>query len=378
MMDFSLTREQEILRDTVREFAQRELAPKALALDEKGEFVKDIIKKTAELGLVGIVTSRAYGGSSMGHLARMIVIEEISRVYASLGFFFETGQIGMYIIENFGTEEMKKKYLPPLCQADLIIATALTEPGGGSDPSAITATAELVGDEYVINGRKVMISEATVCDLAIIVARTGDKFSAFLVEKGTPGFDTPRRENYPGLRSTPVGDLVFSDCRVPKSSLIGQEGRGLAVAIAGIGSMGRTGVAGVGLGIAEGCYEAALKYARQRELYGKPVAELQAIQHMLVDSNVEIEAARWLCYYAAWLLDQGKNPRDAGDEIARCKLYACNIASQIALRAIRILGGYGAVPEFEIVRRLNDSIALFAAAGTQEVMKNTIGRSITS
>ena len=377
-MDFSLTREQEILRDTVREFAQRELAPNALALDEKGEFIRDIVKKTAELGLVGIITSKEYGGSGMGHLARMIAIEEVSWVYASLGFFFQTGQIGMYILENFGTEEMKKKYLPPLCQADLIIATALTESGGGSDPSTMTTTAELAGDEYVINGRKVMISLTPVCDLAVVVAKTGDRFSAFLVERGTPGLDTPNRENYPGLRGEPVGDLVLTNCRVPKSNLIGQEGRGLAVAISGIGAMGRTGVAGVGLGIAEGCYEVAVKYAKERELYGKPIAELQAIQYMLVDSNLEIEAARWLCYYAAWLLDQGKSPRDAGDEIARCKLYACNIASQVALRAIQIMGGYGTIPEYEIVRRLNDSIELFTAAGTQEIMKNTIGRSIVS
>ena len=377
-MDFSLTREQELLRDTVREFAQRELAPKALTLDEKGEFIHDIIKKTAELGLVGIITSKEYGGTGMGHLARMIMIEELSRVYASLGFFFQTGQIGVYILENFGTEEMKKKYLPPLCQADLVIVTALTEPGGGSDPSAITTTGELVGDEYVINGRKVMISEAPVCDLAIIVAKTGERFSAFLVERGTPGFETPNRENYPGLRSIPVGDLVFTNCRIPQSNLVGQEGRGLPVAIAGISAVGRTGVAGVGLGTAEGCYDAALKYAKERQLYGKPIAELQAIQHMLVESNLEIEAARWLCYNAAWLLDQGKSPRDAGDDIARCKLYACNIASQIALRAIQVMGGYGTTPEYEVVRRLNDSLELFTAAGTQEIMKNTIGRSIIS
>ncbi len=377
-MDFSLTREQEILKDMVREFAQRELVPNALALDEKGEFIRDIVKKTAELGLVGMITSKEYGGNGMGHLARMIAIEELSRVYASLGFFFETGQMGIYALENFGTEEQKRKYLPMLCRADLIIATALTEPGGGSDPAAITTTAELMGDEYVINGRKVFISLAPVCDLAVIVVKTGERFSAILVEKGAPGFDTPRRENFSGLRSIPAGDLVFTNCRVPKSNLVGQEGRGIAVGMATIGAVGRTGVAGVGLGTAEGCYEVALKYAKERKLYGKPIAELQAIQYMLVDANLEIEAARWLCYYAAWLLDQGKSPRDAGDEIARSKIYACNIASQIALRAIQIMGGYGVTPEFEVVRRLNDSIELFAAAGSQEIMKNTIGRSIIS
>jgi len=375
-MDFSLTREQEMLRDTVREFAQRELAPKALALDEKGEFIHDIVKKAAELGLVGMITARQHGGSAMGHLARMIAIEEISRVYPSLGFFLQTGPIGMYILENFGTDEMKKKYLPRLCRAELVIATALTESSGGSDAATMTTTAELVGNEYIINGRKVMISEASVCDLAVVVAKTGERHSAFLIERGMPGFDTPRRERYPGLRSIPVGDIALTNCRVPKANLIGQEGRGLAVGISGIAAVGRTGVAGVGLGIAEGCYQAAVKYAKERKLYGRPIAELQAIQYLLVDANVEIEAARWLCYCAASLLDQGKSPRDAGDEIARCKLYTCNIATQVALRAIQVLGGYGTLPEYEIVRRLSDAIELFAAAGTQEIMKNSIARSI--
>lgn len=377
-MDFALTREQEMLRDTVREFAQRELAPKALALDARGEFIRDIVKKAADLGLVGIITSRQYGGTGMGHLARMISIEEVSKVYASLGFFLQTGPIGMYAIENFGTEDMKKKYLPPACRGDLVIAIALTEPSGGSDPTAMSTTAEVAGNDYVLNGRKVLISEATECDLAIVIAKAGDRFSAFMIEKGTPGFNTPRREDFPGLRGISVGDIVMTDCRIPKANLIGGEGRGMALALSGISAVGRTGVAGVGLGVAEGCYQVALKYAKERKLYGRPIAEIQAIQYMLVDSNLEIECAKWLCYYAACLLDQGKSPRDVGTEIARCKLYACDIASRIALRAIQIMGGYGAVPEYEIVRRLNDSIELFSAAGSQEIMKNTIGRSLIS
>jgi len=314
----------------------------------------------------------------MGHLARMITIEELSRVYASLGFFLQTGPIGMYILENSGTEEMKNKYLPSLCKADLTIATALTEPTGGSDATTINTIAEREGDEYVLNGRKVMISEAPICNLAVVVAKTGERASAFLLERGTPGFETPRRENFPGLRSIPVGDIVLTNCRIPASNLIGEEGRGLGVALAGIGAIGRTGVAGVGLGTAQGCYDAALKYAKERILYGKPIAELQAVQYMLVDSNLEIESARWLCYYSAWLLDQGKSAREAGAAIARSKLIACDIASQIALRAIQIMGGYGTIPEYEIVRRLNDAIELFTAAGTQEIMKNTIAQSILS
>jgi len=367
-----------MLRDTVGEFAQRELAPKALELDAKGEFIRDIVNKTAELGLVGIITSREYGGTGMGHLSRMITIEELSRVYASLGFFFQTGQIAPYILENFGSEEMKKKYLSKMCRAELIAATALTESGGGSDPAAITTTAEADGDDYVINGRKVLITLGPVCDLAIIIAKTGERFSAFLVEKGTAGFDTPRREDFPGLRSAPVGDLVFTNCRVPKTNLIGEEGRGMAAAMAGIGAVGRTGVAGVALGTAQGCYDAALKFAKERKLYGQPIAELQAVQFMLVDANVEIEAARWLCYLSASLLDQGKSPRDIGNEIARSKLYTCDLASRIALKSIQTMGGYGALPEYEVVRRLNDSIELFAAAGSQETIRATIGRSIIS
>ncbi|MBI4286523.1 MAG: acyl-CoA dehydrogenase family protein [Chloroflexi bacterium] len=375
-MDFTFSREHEMLRNMTREFAQKELAPKALALDEKGEFIRDLVKQTAKLGLVGIITSRQYGGTGMGHLARAITIEEFSRVYPSLGFFFQTGQIGIYLLENFGSEDMKKKYLPKLCSGDITAATALTESGGGSDPASMTTTAELVGDEYVLNGRKILITLAPVCDLAIIVAKTGDKFSAFLIERGTSGFTTPRKENFPGLRGTPVGDIVLTNCRVPRSNLIGGEGRGLAVALSGISAIGRVGVAAVGLGVAEGCYDAALKFTKERKLYGRPIAELQAIQHTLVDINLEIEAARWLCYLTAWLLDQGKSPRDIGTEIARAKLYSCDIASKIALKTIQIMGGYGAITEYEVVRRLNDSIELLATAGSQETMKNTIGRSL--
>ncbi len=174
-MDFNLTREHEMLRDMVREFAQRELAPKARALDEKGEFIKDLIKKTADMGLLGIITARQYGGSSMGHLARMISIEEISRIYPSLGFFLQTGPIATYIIEDFGSEEMKKKYLPRLCRGEIVVSTALTESGGGSDAGAVISTAQPVADGYILNGRKVMISEAPVCDAVIVVAKMGDR-----------------------------------------------------------------------------------------------------------------------------------------------------------------------------------------------------------
>ncbi len=375
-MDFNLTRQQEMLRDTVGQFADSELAPRALELDEKGEFPFDIIKRTGEMGLIGVMTPKQYGGTEMGHLARMIVIEEVSRVYPPLGFFFQTGHLGHYSIQNWGTEEQKAKYLPALCKGEKLVCDAITEPSGGSDPTASQTTAQLEGNEFVINGRKVYITLAGVADLACVLAKTDDKFNTILVEKGTPGFEIVRRENIAGFRTTPVNELSFTNCRVPKSNLVGQEGRGLGIGLTTISVIGRTGVAGIGLGIARGCYEAALKFAKERKLYGKPIAELQAIQFALVDMNVDFEATKWISYYAAWQIDQGADVRAIGPDIARAKLLGCELANKVAPKAVQIMGGYGVSEEYHVVRRLRDALQLFPAAGTQEIMKVTIGRSI--
>ena len=375
-MDFGLTKQQEMLRNMVSEFAKAELAAKALELDEKGKFPFQEVKRTAELGLVGIITSKEYGGSNMGHLARIIAIEEVSKVYPPLGFFLQVAPIGMYILETQGTEEQKKKYLPSLCKGEKIMASAVTEASGGSEPAALQTTAKFDGHNYIVNGRKVYISFAEAADIVCFVAKTDDKFNAFIVEKGTPGFEITRRESHNGLRSIPVNEFTLTDCRIPKSNLIGQEGRGLTAALNGIAVVGRTGVAGVGLGLAQGCYETALKFAKERKLYGKPIAELQAIQFMLVDMNVDIEAARLVAYKTGWLLDQGKSPRDAGADIARAKLYCCELANKVALNAVRILGGAGTTPEYHVVRKLRDASELLPAAGTQEIMKVIIGGSI--
>lgn len=377
-MDFNFTREQEMLRSMVQEFAEKEIAPRALSLDEKAEFPFDLVRKMGQLGLMGLITSKEYGGTAMGHLARAIAIEEISKAYASLGFYMQTGGIGIYALEAFGTEEQKGKYLPSLCRAEKIIAFALTEASGGSDPAALQSTAKAVDDGYILNGRKVFITLPEVADIVAVVAKLGEGFGAFLVEKGTPGFEITRKETHFGLRGTPVNEFVLTDCKVPKENLLGPEGRGLVIAITGISVMGRMGAAAVALGTARGCYEAALKFAKERKLYGKPIAELQAIQFMLVDMDTEIEAAKWLVYKPARLLDEGKSPRDVGTDIARAKLYACEVAARAAAGAIRIMGGYGTTPEYQVVRRLRDAIELWAGAGSQEIMKVTIARAITS
>jgi butyryl-CoA dehydrogenase len=375
-MDFLLTRQQEMLKNMVSEFAASELLPRALELDEKGEFPFREVKRTAELGLLGIVTSKEYGGSNMGHLARVIAIEEVSKVYPPLAFFLQVGQIGMYVLETAGTEEQKKKYLPSLCRGEKIIATAVTEASGGSDPQNMQTTALLDGDHYVLNGRKVYISFAEIADVICVVAKTGDKFNAFLIEKGTSGFQISRRERHSGLRSIPVNEFSLSGCRVPKSNMVGEEGKGLIVALNGISVIGRMGAAGVGLGIAQGCYETALKFAKERKLYGKPIIQLQAIQFMLVDMSVEIEAARLLVQKAAWLLDQGKGPREAAANIAAAKLHACELANKVAFNAVRVLGACGTTPEYHVIRRLRDAMELLVAAGSQEIMKVVIGGAI--
>jgi len=375
-MDFAPTREQEMLRDMVRAFAESELAPNALSFDEKGEFPFEALKKAAKLGLVGIINSKEYGGSDMGHLARMIMIEEISRVYPPLGFYFQTGQIGMYGLQNFGSEEQKKKYLPPLCQGDTVMAWALTEATGGSDASTLQTTAELVGDEYIVNGRKVFITAGETADVVGFVAKAGDGTNLLLVEKGTPGFTTPRREERLGLRSIPVSELAFTNCRIPKENLVGQEGRGVRLALAGIGAVGRPGAAAVSLGIAQGAYEVTLRFAKERNLYGKAIVQLQAVQFALVNMNVETEAARWLCYYTGWLLDQGKSPGEIGPDIARAKLYATDVANKVCFKAAEIMGGYGLSPEYQLVRRLRDALEMLPAAGAQDVQRVIIGAAI--
>lgn len=377
-MDFAITREHDALRSAVRGFAEAELAPRALELDEREEFPFDAVRKLAQLGVVGVMTPKEYGGSGMGHLARMIAIEEVSRVYAPLGFFLDTGMMGIYALQTSGGEELKRKFLPPICRGEMIVCLALTEPAGGSDPSAMQSSSRLVGNEYIINGRKAFISLVEVSDLVCLAVRAEKGFNAFLVERGTPGLEVTSRASHAGMRSIPVNELALTDCRVPRANLLGEEGRGLGAILNAINAAGRTGAAGVALGIARGSYETALKFAKERQLYGKPIAELQAIQFMLVDMDVEIEAARWLCYYAGWLLDEGKSPREIAREIARAKLYACDVANRVAPKAVQVMGGYGTRPEYQAIRRVRDALDLLTAAGTQEIMRVTIGGSIIS
>jgi len=378
-MDFNLTPEQQMLRKVMREFAEKELAPRAVELDASGEFPRDIIQKIADLGLIGIVIPAEYGGSPMGHLARMISIEELSRAYASIGLFLQSTPLGLWTILHFGNEEQKKKYIPPVVKDEKIMCMAITEPSGGSDPQSITTRAKLEGSDYVVNGNKCFISNGGIADICVFLARTDEGakgLSCFIVEKGTKGFEPGMRESHAGMRSMNVSELFFKNCRIPKENLVGNEGDGLRASLKTVSEIGRMGNTGVALGIGGAAYETALTYARDKKLYGKPIAELQAIQFMLADMSVEFEAARWLAYRAAWLLDQGKTGREIAKEIASAKVYSSEVARRTAIKAIQIHGAYGTLPEFNVMRYLRDALEAISAGGTNEIMRTVIAREI--
>ena len=365
---FELTKQQKMLRSLVREFAESELATRVLKLDEKRAFPFDIVKKLAAQGIIGMTSSKDLGGTAIGHLAGIIAIEELARVYPSIAFFLEGSQAPMYAIENFGTEKQKETFLPPIIKGDKIICIAATEPAGGSDLASIATIAVPVKGGYVIKGRKVYITNGGVADLVAVVAKTGERAVILLVEKGTPGFTVAGRENQMGFKSVHISELTFSDCKVPAENLIGKEGAGLAIAMSSF-IVARPSIGAIGLGIARGAFDIALKFAKERVLYGKPISKLQNIQFMLAEMETEIEKARWVIYYPAAALDRGSSPRDIGKYAARAKVVGAEVAAEVTKRAIQILGGCGVNPEYRLAGLLNDAMELFPASGTVEIMK---------
>ncbi|MFH1079755.1 MAG: acyl-CoA dehydrogenase family protein [Pseudomonadota bacterium] len=365
---FELTKEQEMLKSMVREFANTELAPKVLELDRKGEFPFDIVKKLGSLGMLGICTSKELGGSGMGHLASLIAIEELARVYPSVAFFMETFTGPLYTITHFGSEEQKKKYVPSILKGEKIMCIAGTEPSGGSELSNLGTEAVPTDDGYVINGRKVYITGGGIADYCVLLAKTGDRASIFIVERGTPGFTVGRRQEQIGLKALDVSELAFNDCKIPKTSLVGKEGAGFPIAMT-VFTVARPAVGAVGLGIARGAFEIALKYSKERIMYGKPIAKLQAIQFLLADMDTEIDAARWLVYAPGAALDRGANPRDIVKQSSRAKAVGAEVGFSVTRKAIEILGGNGVSPEYHLGRLLNDAVELIPATGTQQIMK---------
>jgi alkylation response protein AidB-like acyl-CoA dehydrogenase len=377
-MDFKFSEREEMLRKSVREFAEAEVTPKMEAMEETGDFPTDLLKPMADLGIMGVITPAEYGGVGLGYLARTIVLEELGRVCAAMPMALQVHHMACADLNDFGSEEQKKKYLPPLAKGETMGCVAVTDPSGGSDVVGMKTTAELKGDKYILNGRKCFITNSHNSDFWVVICKTAEGakgLSALIVDKDAPGAKLGRKENKFGLRGANTGELAFVNCEVPKENLLGQEGGGLAVALKAISETGRTGMAAVGLGILTAVYEEAGKFATERTLYGKPISTLQAIQFYMAEIYSQLEICRLLCYRASWLKDQGMR---CDNEAALAKYYTCNEAANAAKKAIEIHGSYGIMREYAVQRLLRDAMVSIPAGGTAEISKVVLARAALS
>ena len=378
-MDFAFTEREQLLRKSIREFAEKEFPPRMEAMEETGEFPVDLMKPMGDMGILGVITPPEYGGTGMGDLARIIILEECGRVCPAIPMALQVHHMCTYAFKTWGTEDQKKKYLPPLCKGETMGVVAVTDPSGGSDVAGIETSARLEGDKYILNGRKCFITNSHVSDIWVVIARTGEGgkgLSAFIVEKGFPGAKLGRKEDKVGLRGANTGELVFQDCEVPKENLLGEEGMGMKIAIQDITECGRPGMASVALGILNATLEEAAKFANERTLYGgKPISKLQAIQWFMADIYADLEAARLLTYRVGWMRDQGL---PVHTESALCKQFSCEAAARSARKAIEIHGSYGILKEYPVQRLLRDALVTIPAGGTGEIAKLVMSRQALS
>lgn len=379
-MDFELSEDQRLLKKTVRDFAETELKPHVREWDEKQAFPREIFRKLGELGLLAVVFPDTYGGSGMSTVDYAIVIEELSRVDAGVALSTAAhNSLSSGHIFLAGSEEQKKRYLPKLATGEFVGAWGLTENSAGSDAGGTKTVAVRDGDSWVLNGSKTFITNGSLADVAVVMAVTdktkGKKgISAFVVDRGTKGFRPGKKEDKLGVRSSDTSELILEDCRIPASHLLGAEGMGYVDTLR-ILDRGRIGIAAFSLGIAQGAYEAALSYSQGRKQFGQAIAEFQAIQFKLSEMAVKIDAARLLTWRAASKRDAG---REHKVESAMAKLYASEIAVEVALEAIQIHGGYGYVKEYPVERALRDSKLGTIGEGTSEVQKLVIARELLS
>jgi len=377
-MDFDLPKKIKLIRRTVREFAEQSIAPKVQHMEETGEFPRDLIKELGDLGLLGLVTPADYGGSDMGYLARTVAVEEVSRVSAAVGICLQVHHMEVAALVDFGGEEHKERYLPPLSRGDYFGTCAITEPTGGSDLLGMASTARPVPEGYVLNGRKCFITNCHHSDALLVVAKTAEGargISAFVVEKGTEGFSPGRQEHKMGLIGSDTGELIFKDCLVPRENLIGNEGDGMAIALKTISEVGRAGMAATALGILQACFEEAIKFAKERNLYGRPIAQLQAIQWNIADIYAQLEASRLMCYRASWLKD---TDQECSVETTLAKTYVSEAAVQAAKKALEIHGACGTMMEYPVQRLFRDAMVCVSAGGTTEIGKIVMSRAALS
>lgn len=378
-MNFNLTEDHIMMRKMVRDFAENECAPGAEERDEKEEFPREIWNKLAELGLAGITFPEEYGGVGADYISYAIAVEELSRVDASVGVTVSAhSSLGSNPINMFGTHEQKQKFLTPLAQGEKMGAFGLTEAMAGSDASGTRTTAVRDGNEYILNGSKIFITNGHEADIYVVFAQMDKSkgnhgIAAFIVEKGTPGFSFGKKEKKMGIRSSATYELVFEDCRIPAENLLGEEGQGFKIAMQTL-DYGRIGIASQALGIAQGAYEAAVKYTKERVQFGKPISTLQNTQFKLADMATQIEAARLLVYQAAFIASEHKIP--VSKAAAMAKLFASETAMAVTTQAVQLHGGYGYTRDYPVERMMRDAKITEIYEGTSEIQRVVIASKI--
>ncbi len=377
-MDYFLDEEQLMIRDLARQVADEKIMPIRAELDEKEEFPWDIMKDLAQSDFFGINIPEEYGGLGRGGFELSIAIEELSRACLGVSTTFAANALGTYPVLLYGSAEQKKKYLPDIASGKKLVAFGLTEANAGSDASGVQTTAKLDGNEYVLNGTKQWITNGGDAEIYTIIAIT-DKTrgargaSAFVVEKGTPGFSFGKKENKMGIRSSSTRELVFEDCRIPKENIISKQGMGFIVAMKTL-DKSRVGVGAQGVGVAQGAFEAAAEYAKERHQFGSPVISIQAVQHILADMATQIEAARALVYAVARYVDT--NAKDISKQSAMAKLFATDMAMKVTVDAVQVMGGSGYMREYPVEKMMRDAKILQIYEGTNQIQRNVIGQAL--
>jgi len=386
-MDFALSDHQKLIRDTVRQFMETEVRPLVKELEREEKFPADILKKLAEMGCCGMLTPEEWDGAGMDTLSYVLMLEEVSRVYTAMSTALGVTNSAVQMpLLKFGSEEQKKKYLRNLASGEILGAFCLTEAGAGSDAAGIQARAVRDGEIYRLNGAKTWVTNGSVAGVYIIFAKTNPELagvgrsaaaskkdmSAFVVEPNFRGFKIGRHEDKMGQRSSPSVEILLNDCEVPACNRLGEEGQGLKIALSTLDG-GRIGIAAQAVGLAQGALDEAVKYAKQRRAFGKSISEFQAIQWMIADMQTELEAARGLTYYAAWLKDSGK---PLGSAASKAKLYASEMANRVAYKAVQIHGSVGYSRETDVERMYRDARVITIYEGTSEIQRMIIAREL--
>ncbi|MFD1036888.1 acyl-CoA dehydrogenase [Virgibacillus byunsanensis] len=377
-MNMHFSEEQEMMRKMVRDFAQKEVSPEIERIEQEDRFPKEIIQKMGELGLMGIPIPEEYGGAGMDYTSYIIAIHEVSKVSATLGVILSVHtSVGTNPILYFGNDQQKKQYLPKLATGEYLGAFAVTEPGAGSDVANMKTTAKRDGDNYILNGSKVFITNGGAADTYITFARTGEEkgaagVSAFIIEKDTPGFVIGKKERKMGLHGSSTVQLSFDQCVVPKEQLLGTEGDGFRIAMANL-NVGRIGIAAQSLGIGEAALEHAVSYAKEREQFGKPIASNQGIAFKLADMATEVEAAKLLVYNVASMVEHNI---PCGKEASMAKMYASKTAMKTAIEAVQVYGGYGYTEDYPVERFFRDAKVTEIYEGTNEIQHIVIAKNL--